>query len=131
MSRGLVCYTAVTCKSSEAEIVRSIAALTLYQDVAQAVLSADDNTFTTSTPRILPALDKLFWKAPSRADSSKTGKGTSRLTMCNPDLGHGQRSVKIKTSELYEWLDDHRELLQKLHSGSEMPDLSALLLEEC
>ena len=117
------------CKSYAAEtgMFALTAILALRHDVVQPVLSADDKTFATSTPHILPALDKLFWKAPSLADCSKAG--TSRLTMCNPDLGHGQRLVQIKTSELYEWLDDHRQVLQKLHSGSEMPDLSALLLE--
>lgn len=79
---------------------------------------------------VLPALNKLFRRASGVDKNTKAEVESSRLTIEDSSTSYGQHTVQIKTDELYEWLKEHSQLLQKLHSGGEMPDLSRLLLEE-
>ena len=79
---------------------------------------------------MLPALNKLFRRASGVDKNTKKETESSRLTIEDSSTAYEQHTMQIKTDEIYEWLKEHSQLLQKLHSGGEMPDLSPLLLEE-
>lgn len=80
--------------------------------------------------KVSQALDKLFWKASSAGTVAKPGTGTSNIVCGDTKLQTKYCTIQISIINLYEWLSQHTQLLQKIHSGGEMPDLSPILLDQ-